>query len=86
MLDILAKQKSLGLSCYDFVVVRNQLTDGNSSYLDYWRPYFEILDDPTGELNGSHRFLLAELYPTVFFHDGRWQWFHDVADSVEEQW
>jgi putative glycosyltransferase (TIGR04372 family) len=86
LLDILAKQKSLGISCYDFVVVRNQLTEANSLYLDYWRPYFEMFDDPRGELSGSHRFLLAEVYPTVFLHDGRWQWFHDVADSVEEQW
>src|SRR5262249_44695343 len=86
LLDILVKLRLLGLSCDDYVILFDPRTVGNLSYLDCWRPYFSIIEDPEGRQAHSRSVRLAELMPAVLRCDDRYQWLHDVAKSVEERW
>ena len=86
LLDVLAKQRILGLSSHEIVVVYDRRMVGNASYLSYWNPYFKMIDDPKSRFVRSTAFRVAEFLPTLFPHGTGWGWVHDVAASIEDQW
>ena len=86
LLDIFAKRKLLEPLSADHTILALPGGEANPAYLDLWRHHFDIVRGPKARRIYFARGRLAEEYVTVFFLDGQWSWFHDVACAVQERW
>lgn len=84
LLDYFAKCKELGLNTSKFCIIAPRENIVNKAYIDYWKPWFEMMHDPQEIEERKNRCNLY--FPTVFNIGSEWFWKHDAMQIVQEHW